>query len=122
MEWGNMVRTPLTPGPADRLMIYLILFISECLTKLAPAAGRPSPSYQEATKQLSTLAVDSFALPGDAGFPLNSLYHPPASKLDAGESAVFMLPSESTQGGSFCGAHDRRAAVVPYADALRARP
>lgn len=69
-------------------MIYLILFISECLTKLAPTAGRPSPSYQEATKQLSTLAVDSFSLPGDAGFPLNSLYHPPASKLDAGGSAI----------------------------------
>lgn len=78
----------LTSGPADRLMIYLILFISECLTKLAPTAGRPSPSYQEATKQLSTLAVDSFSLPGDAGFPLNSLYHPPASKLDAGGSAI----------------------------------
>jgi hypothetical protein len=74
------------PGPADRLMIYLILFISECLTKLAPTPGRPSPGYQDAVKQLSTLAVDNFALPGDAGFPLNSLYHPPASKADAGES------------------------------------
>ncbi|KAK1921697.1 actin-related protein 2/3 complex subunit 3 [Papiliotrema laurentii] len=70
-------------GPADRLMIYLILFISECLTKLAPTPGRPSPGYQDAVKQLSTLAVDNFALPGDAGFPLNSLYHPPASKADA---------------------------------------
>ena len=73
-------------GPADRLLIYLILFISECLTKLAPHPGRPSPGYQEATKQLSTLSVDTFALPGDAAFPLNSLYHPPANRLDAGES------------------------------------
>ena len=67
-------------------MIYLILFISECLTKLAATPGKPSPGYQDATKQLSTLSVDNFALPGDAGFPLNSLYHPPASKADAGES------------------------------------
>lgn len=67
-------------------MIYLILFISECLTKLAPTVGRPSPGYQEATKVLSTLAVDNFALPGDAGFPLNSLYHAPSSRVDAGES------------------------------------
>ncbi|WVR04762.1 hypothetical protein IAU60_001774 [Kwoniella sp. DSM 27419] len=70
-------------GPADRLMIYLILFISECLTKLAPTPGRPSPGYQEALKQLQTLAVDTFALPGDAGFPLNSLYHAPASRSEA---------------------------------------
>lgn len=73
------------PGPADRLLIYLILFISECLTKLAPTPGRLSPGYQEATKVLQTLAVDSFALPGDAGFPLNSLYHAPASRTDAGK-------------------------------------
>ena len=72
-------------------MIYLILFISECLTKLAPTAGKPSPGYQEATKQLSTLAVDNFALPGDAAFPLNSLYHAPASKLDAGE---YLIPPD----------------------------
>lgn len=76
----------LTPGPADRLLIYLILFISECLTKLAPSPSRPSPGYQEATKVLSTLSVDTFALPGDAGFPLNSLYHAPGSRVDAGES------------------------------------
>jgi actin related protein 2/3 complex subunit 3 len=73
-------------GPADRLMIYLILFISECLTKIAPTPGKPSPNYQEATKVLSTLAVDHFALPGEAGFPLNSLYHAPGSRADAGRS------------------------------------
>ena len=76
-------------GPADRLLIYLILFISECLTKLAPTPNRPSPAYQEAVKQLSTLAVDSFALPGDAGFPLNSMYHAPASRADAGKLLAF---------------------------------
>lgn len=72
-------------GPADRLLIYLILFISDCLTKLAPSAGRPSPAYPEAFKQLSTLSVDHFSLPGEAGFPLNSLYHGPKDKNEAGE-------------------------------------
>lgn len=38
---------------------------------------------------LQTLAVDSFALPGDAGFPLNSLYHAPASRPDAGEYFLY---------------------------------
>jgi len=82
-------------GPADRLMIYLILFISECLTKLAPTPGRPSPGFQEATKQLSTLAVDSFALPGDAAFPLNSLYHPPANRTDADALRSYLTQTRS---------------------------
>lgn len=73
------------PGPADRLLIYLILFISDCLTKLAAAPGRPSPSYGEAQKKLQTLSVDSFALPGEPGFPLNQMYHPPASRHESGE-------------------------------------
>ena len=29
--------------------------------------------------------MDNFALPGDAAFPLNALYHAPASRPDAGE-------------------------------------
>ncbi|GFZ47895.1 Actin-related protein 2/3 complex subunit 3 [Saitozyma sp. JCM 24511] len=82
-------------GPADRLLIYLILFISDCLTKLAPSPGKPSPGYQEATKLLSTLAVDTFALPGDAGFPLNSLYHPPASRQDADYLRSYLTQTRS---------------------------
>jgi actin related protein 2/3 complex subunit 3 len=66
-------------------LIYLILYISECLTRLAPSPGKPSPAFNEAGKVLATLAVDNFALPGDAAFPLNALYHAPASRPDAGE-------------------------------------
>lgn len=57
------------------------------MTKLAPTAGRPSPNYGEAGKKLATLAVDNFALPGEPGFPLNSMYHPPANRGEAGECA-----------------------------------
>ena len=39
----------------------------------------------EANKQLATLAVDNFALPGDAGFPLNALYQAPQDRSEAGE-------------------------------------
>lgn len=70
-------------GPADRLLIILILFISDCLAKLA--AAKSVPTQLEATKSLNTLAVDNFPLPGEAGFPLNSHYAPPASRFDAGE-------------------------------------
>lgn len=70
-------------GGADRLLIYLILFISQCLGVIAGA--RVPMSQNEAIKQLSTLAVDSFSLPGDAAFPLNNLYQVPANRTEAGE-------------------------------------
>lgn len=69
-------------GPADRLLIILILFISDCLTKLSTA--RTPLNQLEATKALNTLAVDSFPLPGDANFALNAHYAPPGSRPDAG--------------------------------------
>jgi actin related protein 2/3 complex subunit 3 len=67
-------------GDGDRVLIYLILFITECLNKLTK-----NPSLKEAEKTLSTLALGNFAIPGDATFPLNALYAAPASKLDAGK-------------------------------------
>ncbi|KAF8499988.1 putative ARC18-subunit of the Arp2/3 complex [Gautieria morchelliformis] len=68
-------------GPADRLLIILILFISDCLTKIS--TSRTPPNQLEATKSLNTLAVDSFPLPGDANFALNAHYAPPGSRSDA---------------------------------------
>jgi hypothetical protein len=40
---------------------------------------------------LSTVSVDNFALPGDAAFPLNALYHAPGSRVDSGESSSSSL-------------------------------
>jgi len=68
-------------GPADRLLIVLILFVSDCLAKVS--AAKTVPSQLEATKLLNTLAVDNFPLPGEAGFALNSHYAAPASRIDA---------------------------------------
>lgn len=67
-------------GGADRALIYLILFISDCLTRIAAS---PSWSQNEALKHLSSHAVDAFALPGDAHFPLSTLYSVPSSRVDA---------------------------------------
>lgn len=69
-------------GPADRLLIYLTLFVSECLAKIG--ASRIPPGPAEAKKTLTTLSLESFALPGDATFPLNSMYAAPANSMDSG--------------------------------------
>ncbi|KZW04356.1 ARP2/3 complex 21 kDa subunit [Exidia glandulosa HHB12029] len=68
-------------GPADRLLIILILFISDCLQKIQ--TQRATPNQLEASKLLNTLAVDNFPVPGDATFQLNAHYAPPANRNDA---------------------------------------
>ncbi|KIY69732.1 ARP2/3 complex, 21 kDa p21-Arc subunit [Cylindrobasidium torrendii FP15055 ss-10] len=68
-------------GGADRTLIVLILYISDCLAKIG--AARAPPAKIDATKQLNTLAVDNFPIPGDATFSLNSHYGAPASRNEA---------------------------------------
>jgi hypothetical protein len=70
-------------GPADRLLIVLILYVSDCLAKIGTA--KTVPSQIEASKLLNTLSVDNFAIPGDAMFVLNAHYAPPSSRQDAGQ-------------------------------------
>ena len=56
-------------GPADRLLIYGILFVSECLARIRPHHG-----VRDATKEVLNVALDlNFAIPGDPGFPLNQV-------------------------------------------------
>ncbi|KAI8917083.1 hypothetical protein PhCBS80983_g00127 [Powellomyces hirtus] len=64
-------------GPADRALIYLLLFIQECLGKLGK-----NPSAAEGQRTLMTHALQNFAIPGEAQFPLNAMYEKPASKND----------------------------------------
>jgi actin related protein 2/3 complex, subunit 3 len=73
-------------GPADRILIILTLYISDCLAKLGSA--RTVPSQIEASKTLNTLSVDNFPIPGDANFPLNAHYASPANRVDAGGSGI----------------------------------
>ncbi|KAH9896225.1 ARP2/3 complex 21 kDa subunit [Xylariomycetidae sp. FL2044] len=66
-------------GPADRLLIYGILFVSECLGKIRPHHG-----VRDATKEVLNTALDTnFAIPGEPGFPLNQMYEPPRDRQDA---------------------------------------
>ncbi|EDV22476.1 uncharacterized protein TRIADDRAFT_28737, partial [Trichoplax adhaerens] len=61
---------------ADRTLIYLTLYISECLKKL-----QKCPTKNAGTKELYTEALTNVVIPGEAGFPLSSLYQKP-SKSD----------------------------------------
>lgn len=66
-------------GPADRVLIYGILFVSELLTKI-----KPSMSRRDAEKAVMNTALDTnFAVPGDASFPLNQAFEAPRDRNEA---------------------------------------
>ncbi|RAL11144.1 actin-related protein 2/3 complex subunit 3 [Aspergillus homomorphus CBS 101889] len=65
-------------GPADRMLIYGTLFITECLGKVKPAM-----TARDAEKALINVALDHFAIPGDVAFPLNQAFEAPRDRQDA---------------------------------------
>jgi len=71
-------RTYEVKNEVDRLLIYVTLYISECLKKLAKCTNR-----NQGQQEMYTLAISKFDIPGDPGFVLNSVYARPASAQDA---------------------------------------
>lgn len=65
-------------GPADRLLIYGILFLSECLNRV-----KPNMDARGAEKSLIGCALEQFAIPGDANFPLNQAFEAPHDRMQA---------------------------------------
>ncbi|GAM86879.1 hypothetical protein ANO11243_048990 [Dothideomycetidae sp. 11243] len=66
-------------GPADRVLIYGILFVSDALSKIKPGMAR-----RDAEKAVMNTALDTnFAIPGDATFPLNQAFEPPRDRNEA---------------------------------------
>ncbi|CEQ39222.1 SPOSA6832_00722 [Sporobolomyces salmonicolor] len=78
-------------GPADRILIYLILFTGDCLGKVGQAR---TWTAADALKHLTTHALDHFSLPGEPGFPLNSVF----TGAGAGDRLYDPLDT-STEGG-----------------------
>ncbi|KAJ1093116.1 hypothetical protein NDU88_006225 [Pleurodeles waltl] len=62
---------------ADRTLIYITLYISECLKKL-----QKCNSKGQGEKEMYTLGITQFPIPGEPGFPLNAMYSKPANKQE----------------------------------------
>ncbi|KAJ8296197.1 Actin-related protein 2/3 complex subunit 3 [Rhodotorula toruloides] len=71
--------------PADRALIYLILFIGDCLGRIAQAR---TWTHQDALKQLTTHSLSHFSLPGEPGFPLNQVFIPPSPPTPVEKDAL----------------------------------
>ncbi|CCJ28592.1 unnamed protein product [Pneumocystis jirovecii] len=74
-------------GPADRTLIYGILFISDCLNKLS----RTNCTKNDAIKLLNIFSLENFTIPGDSGFPFNSLYASPSNEFESGLYYTYSL-------------------------------
>jgi ARP2/3 complex ARPC3 (21 kDa) subunit len=81
----------LLQSEADRVLIYITLYITDCLKRLA-RCGTKSQGMNE----MYTLAISKFDIPGDSGFPLNSVYAKPTSPAEAGELLLMLHSNIST--------------------------
>lgn len=60
--------------------------LTECLaTKYLSTVFSQCSSKENAAKDMRSLAIENFSLPGEPGFPLNAMYHKPSGKLEAGD-------------------------------------
>lgn len=76
---------------SDRVLIYLTLYIIECLKKLQTAKTK-----DEASHILTALAITRFDIPGDPGFPLNHVFGKPDSPESCGQYPL-IVKSHSDQ-------------------------
>ena len=63
-------------GPGDRLLVYLTLYIQQCLVRIE--AKGATKGKKDAEKVMIELARESFPMPGEAGWALGG--HIPAAK------------------------------------------
>lgn len=77
-------RTFTVNSNSDRTLIYGILFVGDCLNRLS--AGMLEA---EAQKALAANANEKFAIPGEPGFPLNSIFPSASSSREAGSYVSF---------------------------------
>jgi actin related protein 2/3 complex, subunit 3 len=73
-------RTYEVKSEVDRVLIYITLYIPECLKKLQRCATK-----NQGMQEMYTLAISKFDIPGESGFPLNSVYAKPQTPNEAGE-------------------------------------
>merc|ERR1719348_603800 len=69
----------------DRTLVYVTLYIIDCLKKLQKA-----PNKERALQTMKTAALEEFALPGDSKFPLNAFYPKPQTSQQKEELRKLM--------------------------------
>jgi len=79
-----MFRTFDMRGYADRLFVYITLYINACLVKCA------HKSKGEADRILYSFAIENFSIPGDATFALGGLCPKPTNRGDEDQIRAYL--------------------------------
>lgn len=82
---------------ADRTLIYLTLYITECLKKLQKCQSRNA-----GLKEMHTLAISTYYIPGDARFPLNAMYLKPKNRQEEDTMRSYILQLRQECGVRLC--------------------
>ncbi|XP_037078486.1 actin-related protein 2/3 complex subunit 3-like [Pollicipes pollicipes] len=90
-------RTYEIKGEADRTLIYITLYITECLKRLQKCANKNA-----AQQEMYTLAISRFDIPGDAGFPLNAVYGKPKDDAEADQMRQYLTQLRQETGLRIC--------------------
>lgn len=90
-------RTYEIKSESDRVLIYLTLYITECLKKLQKSASKAA-----GLQEMYSLAIARFDIPGDAGFPLNGMYQRPSSPEVADLMRQYFLQLRHETGQRLC--------------------
>lgn len=78
-------------GKADILLVYVMSFISECLTKV----GKREVALPECLSILTSAAQNDLTVPGDEKFPLNNLFRKPEDKKEEAAIKEYLLQLRS---------------------------
>ena len=84
-------------GPADRVIVYLILYIQECLGKLQKCMTKV-----DGVRAMTNHAQSSFMLPSDPSFPLGSIYQSPSTKNDQDLYQQYLIQLRHETGVRLC--------------------
>lgn len=86
-------------GPADRVIIYLTLYISKCLNAI-----RDSHNKSAAEAALYQLAIANFSIPGERNFVLAGFVVAPASRGEADQARQYLQQLRQETGQRLCAA------------------
>ncbi|KAI1729500.1 ARP2/3 complex ARPC3 (21 kDa) subunit domain-containing protein [Ditylenchus destructor] len=98
-------------GSADRTLIYLMLYIIECLKRLQKGQKKT-----EAIKDLTTMALSSkLPIPGEVSFPFQGLFKPPANGQEEETMRAYLQQLRQELGARLC----ERVFLIPDAPASK---
>ncbi|XP_021370482.1 actin-related protein 2/3 complex subunit 3-like [Mizuhopecten yessoensis] len=82
---------------ADRTLIYITLFISECLKKF-----QKCQSKNQGQKEMYTIGIYNYPIPGEKGFPLNAMFAKPSGRSEEDNMRAYLQQIRQETGLRMC--------------------